>query len=134
MNIVPDQCRIEVDRRTLPGELPEDAMRAVRELLADLPHWEMSEPHVAAKGMDVPEATPVVRNLSRAIHTVTGNAVVEGASYATDAGIYTSAGIPTVIFGPGDIADAHTANEHISIAELLKAEQIIQQLLSTDFA
>lgn len=133
VNIVPDQCRIEVDRRTLPGELPEDAMHAVRELLADLPHWDMSEPHVAAKGMDVPEESPIVRNLSRAIHAVTGNAVVEGASYATDAGIYTSAGIPTVVFGPGDIADAHTAHEHISIAELLKAEAIVQKVLSTDF-
>ncbi len=133
VNIVPDQCRIEVDRRTLPGELAEDAMHAVRELLADLPHWEMSEPHVAAKGMEVPEAAPVVRNLFRSIQAVAGNAVVEGASYATDAGIYTPAGIPTVIFGPGDIADAHTANEHISITELLKAEEIIQRLLSSDF-
>ena len=60
-----------------------------------------------------------------------GEPVIEGAHYATDAGLYTSAGIPTVVFGPGNIADAHTAAEHVALQELHAAVTIIQNLLTT---
>ncbi len=131
VNIVPDRCRIEIDRRTLPQEHPDETMRDFRTMLKNIPHWEMSEPYLAVPGMDVPGDAPVVQSLARAIRSVTGEAVVEGASYATDAGLYNSAGIPTVVFGPGAIADAHTANEHISLDELQNADYIIQNLLTS---
>jgi acetylornithine deacetylase len=102
----------------------------VKDILGDLDGWEMTEPHVAVAGMDVPADAPIVQRLSRAIRPVAGEPVVEGAYYATDAGIYSGGGIPTVVFGPGDIADAHTAREHISIDQLQKAVLIIQNLLT----
>jgi acetylornithine deacetylase len=126
VNMVPDQCRIEIDRRTLPGESAEDAVRLVKELLGDLSGWEMSEPYLAVSGMDVPEDAPIVRMLAGAARPVVGEVVLEGASYATDAGLYNSAGIPTVVFGPGNIADAHTA----AIEDLHAAVQIIQNVLT----
>lgn len=130
VNIVPDECRIEIDRRMMPHEKPADAIRMVKDILGDLEGWEMTEPHVAVAGMDVPADAPIVQMLSRAIRPVAGEPVVEGAYYATDAGIYSGGGIPTVVFGPGDIADAHTAREHISIDQLQKAVLIIQNLLT----
>jgi acetylornithine deacetylase len=39
-------------------------------------------------------------------------------SYATEAGLFQVAGVPSVICGPGDIAQAHTANEWVAQSEL----------------
>ena len=64
-------------------------------------------------GWTFPETAPVVGLLEKAIREVTGTVVVETAPYATDAGIYNRHGIPTVVFGPGDIAQAHTAERQI---------------------
>ena len=79
--------------------------------------------------MDIPAEAPVVQELSRAIAGVTGSVAVEGAYYATDAGTFNAGGIPTVVFGPGDIALAHTVAEHIPLGELRQATDIIRSLL-----
>jgi acetylornithine deacetylase len=131
VNIVPDHCRIEIDRRTLPGERADDAIRAVSDLLGECEGCEIEDPYLAVSGMDVPGDALIVQSLARAIRPVAGEPVIEGAHYATDAGLYTSAGIPTVVFGPGNIADAHTAAEHVALQELHAAVTIIQNLLTT---
>ena len=48
--------------------------------------------------------------------------------YATEAGIFRSHGIPTVICGPGDIAQAHTVNEFIRVEELEKCLAFLGRL------
>jgi acetylornithine deacetylase len=80
--------------------------------------------------MEVPEESPVVRLLSGAIAGVCGEASVEAAQYATDAGIYNGAGIPSVVFGPGDIAQAHTAEEWIDLEDLHAAAAVVRSLIS----
>jgi len=129
VNIVPDRCWIEVDRRTLPGESPSAVLGAVRQALSSLSGWRMEEPHLAVEGMELPEEADIVRLLSAAIRGAGETVHVESAQYATDAGIYNAAGIPTVVFGPGDIAHAHTASEFIDLDEYAAAIRIIQQLI-----
>jgi acetylornithine deacetylase len=131
VNIVPDRCRIDLDRRTLPGETTAEVLGAVRSLLEDLPGIRIEEPYLDIPGMDVPETAPVVGLLANAIREVTGDAVVETAPYATDAGIYNRHQIPTVVFGPGDIAQAHTADEYIDIIQLHQASEIVKRLLAS---
>ena len=131
VNVVPDRCWIEVDRRTLPGEGLEDVLQPVKQLLRDVPRWDFEDPHMSVPAMEVGSDTAGVRTLSQVIAAVTGNAVVEAAPYATDAGIYNSVGIPTVVFGPGDIAQAHTSSEFIEIAQLQQASEILTRLLTT---
>jgi acetylornithine deacetylase ArgE len=129
VNMVPDRCWIEVDRRSLPGETAETILRSVRDALQDIPECECESPYLSVDGMDVPEDSPVVRVLAESIGRVVGEATIEAAHYATDAGIYNSAGIPTVVFGPGDIAQAHTDAEYIELAQLHQAVGILQDLL-----
>ena len=131
VNIVPDRCHIDVDRRTLPGETTAEVLGAVRSLLDDLPGIRMEEPYLDVPGMDVPETAPVVGLLEKAIREVTGTVVVETAPYATDAGIYNRHGIPTVVFGPGDIAQAHTADEYLDLVQLHQASEIVKRLLAS---
>lgn len=130
VNIVPDRCWIEIDRRSLPGETVHAILEPVRSLLHDIPNWEFDEPHLSVAGMDIPEDAAIVQQLSASIKQVLGGCIVESAQYATDAGIYTAAGIPTVVFGPGDIAQAHTDSEFIELKQLEQAVHIVERLLT----
>ena len=130
VNIVPDRCVVEVDRRTLPGESPDEILGAVRRALEGVPGWKFDTPHLAVAGMELGEESPLVRLLSGAITGVCGEVRVEAAQYATDAGIYNGAGIPSVVFGPGDIAQAHTAEEWIDLGDLRSASAIVRRLIA----
>ena len=131
VNVVPDRCWIEIDRRTLPNETTESVLTPVKSLLDGLNDWEMKEPHLSVGGMEVAANAPIVRSLARSIKDVCGDVVVEGAQYATDAGIYNAVGIPTVVFGPGDIAQAHTESEYLELHQLSQAVEIIRRFLTT---
>ncbi|MEX1139523.1 MAG: M20 family metallopeptidase [Bacteroidota bacterium] len=128
VNVVPDSCWIEIDRRSLPGETAESILLPLKEILKGLADVEVSTPHITVGGMEVPESSPIVRKLSAAIGR---NAEITSAPYATDAGIYNNAGIPTVVFGPGDIAQAHTDSEWISLDQVNQAVHIIQNLVTS---
>jgi acetylornithine deacetylase len=130
VNVVPDRCWIELDRRTLPGESPESVLQPVAELLRNVSGWEFEPPHLSVPAMEVPADAPCVVALSQAVDGVAERIIVESAQYATDAGVYNAAGIPTVVFGPGDIAQAHTAREFIEIGQMLQAVQIIKNVLT----
>ncbi|HCS50341.1 MAG TPA: acetylornithine deacetylase, partial [Planctomycetaceae bacterium] len=51
----------------------------------------------------------------------------QGAWYGTDASTFAAAGVPAVVFGPGSIAQAHTADEWIEIDQLRLASEIYYQ-------
>ncbi len=131
VNVVPDRCWIEIDRRTLPGETAENAIESVKAVLQDSPDLELEAPYLSVAGMEVAEDTPIVQRLARSIKEIAGTAAIEAASYATDAGFYNSAGIPTVVFGPGDIAQAHTKEEYIELHQLHQAVDIVRRFLTT---
>ncbi len=130
VNIVPDRCSIEIDRRTLPGEGREVILGDLARALSGIEGWSMDAPHLEAAGMEVRDDCMEVALLRAEIEAVTGSSVVESAHYATDAGIYSAAGIPCIVFGPGDIADAHTATESLDIDELLLAREIVRRFLT----
>jgi acetylornithine deacetylase len=54
-----------------------------------------------------------------------------GVQYFCDASVLAHAGIPSIVFGPGDIAQAHTANEWISLASLERAQGILRRFLES---
>ena len=129
VNIVPDRCMIEVDRRTLPGETDASVLGAAQKALDGLSGWEIVGPHLSIAGMEVSAEGTIVRVLGRSIREVTGDVVIESAQYATDAGVYNSHGIPAVVFGPGNIARAHTEEEYIELDQLHDAVRIVQRVL-----
>jgi acetylornithine deacetylase len=129
VNVVPDRCWIEIDRRSLPGETTESIVGAVRSLLKDMPDVDVETPYLSVAGMDLPPDAVIIRKLSDAVKKVRGDVRVEAAQYATDAGFYNTAGIPTVVFGPGDIAQAHTDAEYIELRQLELAVQILQTFM-----
>ena len=128
VSTVPDFCELEVDRRTLPGETGEDVLREYRALLDRLAasssefRYEISGPTMDIAPLDIPIDTPVVRSVMRAYQEVMGDEVAASAFFGgTDAPNF---GFPSLIFGPGSIAQAHSTNEFVRTDDLVSATEV----------
>lgn len=129
-NIVPDLCEITVDRRTVPGERDADVIREIRSLIqkAGLKAEVVDDKALApCWPMETDPDLPLIRSLMR---TAKQNSPV-GVHYFSDAAVFAAAGTPAVLFGPGDIAQAHTANEWISLRSLDRATEILTRFLQS---
>jgi acetylornithine deacetylase ArgE len=129
VNTVPDFCRIEIDRRLIPGEEPLDAPKhfyhyLLRQTDVDFP-FAMSEPWLHCPALSPDLSGNLIQQLGHAIDTVAGSHIVEAVPYGTDASSIAQAGIPSVVFGPGDIAQAHTADEWIEIGQIDQAAEVL---------
>jgi acetylornithine deacetylase len=125
VNVVPDHCEIEIDRRVIPGETVADAITRVEATLRArleglegvelLPPW-VQMPALSAERAGADRWVELVR---QAVGNVTGRIPsVTGVPYGTDAGPLNETGLPCVVFGPGDIAQAHTKDEWLDLDQL----------------
>ena len=125
-NIVPASCRAELDFRTLPEQrsqsVHDDFLERLREAVKD-ESYALTNIH-AQPGMDTPVESPWVQNLLRAASRHTGQSKPEGVNYYADSGPFNAAGMTCIVFGPGDIAQAHTAAEFLELDELYRATEI----------
>lgn len=128
-NIVPSSCSIEIDRRTLPGET-EAAVRqeittllAARKIRAAISSFKIAP----AIPLETNFKLPLVQSFLRCAHQPRPL----GVDYFCDAAVLAAGGIPSVVFGPGHIAQAHTSDEWISLAELERAKNMLVSFLKT---
>jgi succinyl-diaminopimelate desuccinylase len=124
VNVIPASCSIEVDRRSIPGEKPEDLiaqLEAAVELAKDR-YPELSatvELMFAGMPFEVDPTSELVATVADAIAAVTGEpAELVGFRGASDARFMAEIGAQTIVLGPGDIATAHTASEHLNLDQL----------------
>jgi acetylornithine deacetylase len=54
-----------------------------------------------------------------------------GVDFFSDAGVLGAGGIPSVVFGPGDIAQAHTADEWVAVNQLARGEKLLSRFLQS---
>lgn len=132
VNVVPDRCEIDVDRRLLPGE---DARRAVAQVKAYLStavedvDVEVIGPTLTVPGLSVSSEEPLVQGVAQAVRELTGKAPLTGMMGATHAGPLVAAGIPALVMGPGAMGQAHTATEELDLAQLDQAAAIYEALM-----
>ncbi len=131
---IPATCELEVDRRFLPGEDPDEILNDLRSRLMRLgAEWpelnvSVSEPTLLVYPLDVQSASPVVRALEQSIMDVTGKpAAVSAFPGGSDA---PNLGFPVVVCGPGNLEQAHSSNEHIGVSELGNASSIYFRTIS----
>ncbi|MBU6335176.1 MAG: M20 family metallopeptidase [Chloroflexi bacterium] len=131
VNIVPDQCVIEIDRRLVPGEDPAAARAAICALVADAGVVRCDPPWLEAPGLrDDANGWLAARLL--ALQQADDPAAPRhaiGVPYGTNAATISRAGVPAVVFGPGSIAQAHTTDEFITIAALERGAEIYRRFL-----
>jgi len=128
-NIVPDRCAITIDRRTLPGETEAGVRREIAAFLnsKNLSSKISSTKLAPALPLETNPKLPLVRQFLRSI----GQSKPAGVDYFCDAAVLAGAGIPSVVFGPGDIAQAHTADEWISLASLERGKNLLLNFLKS---
>jgi acetylornithine deacetylase len=132
VNVVPDWCEIEVDRRVIPGERPEEAYERARLVVAERlgdPDWvEFLPPWINVPALP-PTAGDWVPAVRRAVAESTGRAPdVVGVPFGTDAGPLGATGLPCLVFGPGDIAQAHTKDEWVDLDQVRAAADAYFQI------
>jgi acetylornithine deacetylase len=128
-NIVPDFCKISVDRRTLPGETDAGVRQ---EIAARLRAKNLS---ASISSVKLAPALPLETNyklpLVQKFLKCAGQTKPLGIHFFCDAAILSAGGIPSVVFGPGDIAQAHTADEWISLSELERGKNLLLNFLNS---
>lgn len=134
-NTVPSKSVLRFDYRYLPHEQGRRVWEAFRDvalsLAADNPGiWiDVREPFVDSSSMDVPADAEIVRRMGAVCdaHGIAADAI--GVPYGSDATkMVNLAGIPTIVFGPGSIDQAHAIDEHVEIAEVTRAAGMLVDL------
>lgn len=128
-NVVPDACRIVVDRRVTPTEDAAAVLAAMQAIVAesrDAGDDVVLEPMFVLPSVETAADAPIVRASEAAITSVThAPTTAVGAPYATDAcNIKGHGGIDTVVLGPGSIQQAHTIDEWVDVTTLAPATDI----------
>jgi acetylornithine deacetylase len=129
VNTVPDRATIEIDRRVLPGEDPQAALDHCLEFINT--HVPVGTPvmhdvpFMLTRGLADDANGQLAGRLGDAIRRAGGSGKAVGVPYGTDAPHYSATGCPTVVFGPGSIDQAHTADEWIEVAQLRTAAEVL---------
>lgn len=128
-NIVPARCEISVDRRTIPGETEASVRRELKALMTGhgLEARILNTKNAICPPLETDPATPLVREFL----TAARQSKPLGVDFFCDAAILAGGGIPSVVFGPGDIAQAHTADEWISLRSLEGATRLLTRFLGS---
>lgn len=135
MNIVPNRCEFSFEIRNVP-EVDADALADEIRAYA----FKVIEPRM--KDID-PTCGFEIKNWARVpafdiandhaavdlVLSLSGANATEKVSFATEAGIFHNKGIPTVVCGPGFIAQAHKPNEFVAKEQILKCEHFLDRLL-----
>jgi acetylornithine deacetylase/succinyl-diaminopimelate desuccinylase-like protein len=131
VNLVPDLVILEIDRRLVPGESPEEARAEVIARIAatcGAARVEHEEPFLESGGLvltgDDTALVWIDRLAAAAAHH--GHAPRRlAARYGTNASVLAAAGVPAVVFGPGSIEQAHTCDEWIALDEVEAAAAML---------
>jgi succinyl-diaminopimelate desuccinylase len=126
VNTVPDECTIEVDRRVIPREDASKVLEQVTECFAKHLDFEveMLPPWLRAPALPDDVNLPWADRLLETVHAVTGSGKKIGVQFGTHASRTAAAGVPSIVFGPGSIAQAHTKDEWIETRQLGLAAEV----------
>ncbi len=120
-NIVPDYCRVLVDIRMVPCD-DRILERVSAQLRSVCPELEIS--HVSSPPMWTEPGHPILKELGQC------GARLIGAPWFCDAAIFAQQGVPAIAMGPGSIAQAHTEDEWIEVAELERGAEFFGRFLA----
>jgi acetylornithine deacetylase len=129
VNTVPDRCTIEIDRRLIPGESPDEAYRHVVEFVRQATDGdaaiEHERPFLVGFGLVDRANRPLAERMVAAARESDIRCEAVGVPYGTDAAAFAATGVPSIVFGPGSIDEAHTADEWVALDEVALASEAL---------
>ncbi|MDZ4405354.1 M20 family metallopeptidase [Prosthecobacter sp.] len=134
VNFVPDQAVIEIDRRLLPGEEVETVLAHYQSMLDALMKQhpdviaDMEKPMLQDWSFQTDANAPLVQLSRDVLREMNREDGVNGVPFGSDASKFSRLGIPTVLFGPGSIDQAHAAVEYVECAEVEAAQAFYMQI------
>jgi acetylornithine deacetylase len=135
VNIIPNECIFGWEYRALPasdqdeierrfGAHCERAVAGLKERAAEA--GIETRLRSKAPGLMMPANAPE----ERLVLSLAAERAAGAVSYATEGGLYQRAEIPTYVCGPGDIAQAHKADEFVAVADLRLCERFLRRLMA----
>jgi len=138
-NVVPKDCEFSFDMRVLPNASPDALYQEIRSYAEALAR-EMQAVDPESRidlvwasqtiGLAAAETDAIVQwAMQLSQHPTVGKV-----SYGTEAGLFQQMGVPSVICGPGDIAQAHRPNEFVALEQLAQCETFMNRIVAVGYA
>jgi acetylornithine deacetylase len=135
LNVIPHQCTFDFEFRHLPGDDPDRLLREFTDYVRNRLEPEMHAVHAAAGFVIEPlSAIPVLdtgpeSEVVALAQELSGNHEIGKVSFGTEASQFHQYGIPTVVCGPGSIAQAHKPNEYVTLEQINRCEAFLRRLM-----
>ncbi len=129
VNVVPDECRLTMDRRTLPGESLEETEREIAEIIEKLKKTDKTfeadySVLIRANSFETRPDDNLVRSVAGVYECLGLSPQPVGYQQVSDGRFFAERGIPTILLGPGVAELAHTPDEHVPVAAVIEAVKI----------
>jgi acetylornithine deacetylase/succinyl-diaminopimelate desuccinylase-like protein len=129
LNVVPDECRVTLDRRTLPGESLDEAEKEIAGVIERLseadPTFEAEYSTLyRANSFETPPDSDIVRSTGNACKLLGIDPEPIGYQQICDGRFFAEREIPTIIVGPGTAELAHTPDEHVPVEAVIQAAKL----------
>jgi acetylornithine deacetylase len=137
VNIVPADCSIAFDRRLIPGEDPDDVLAEYSALLDNFkarhPEVEaiLEAPMVKDWPLETALESPVARCVAGVLRGFGLDPGPAGVPFGSDASKLSQSAIPSIIFGPGSIDQAHTTEEYVELEQVDTAFEVYRKIMTT---
>lgn len=139
VNFVPDECVVEVDRRLLPTETAEEVMVGYQSLIDSVTEQasgvgvgivvELEPPVLVDPAWAVPLDSGIVGAAKEAAQSLGMDSMEAGVPFGSDASKLGRAGVPTIIFGPGNIDQAHAEIEFVELEQVFGARDFYKRCI-----
>jgi acetylornithine deacetylase len=129
INVVPELCTIHLDRRLLPAQEIPAVLDYYRGLLSSIPGISFLPPMLEDGAMETSCDSEIVQTALRTSRTLGLSHEPVGVPFGTDASKFSRAGIPSIICGPGNIDQAHAADEFIECIQVEQAAEFYRNLM-----
>jgi len=124
VNMVPDRCVIDIDRRAIPTENAEDVLSEFKQIMDSV----TTNATVEITGYRAPHEISSNSRIIKEMEKITSSKA-GGISYWTEAPIFHQAGVECAIIGPGSVIQAHAFDESVAVAEVKTASTIYEKVL-----
>lgn len=132
MNTIPSLLEFIFEFRNLPHDNPDQISQAIKNYINEYLIPEMQKESLNASVEIEPiNCIPAFQASDNVelIEIIGKGGSIKKVSYATEAGLFQRAGIPTIVCGPGRIMEAHKANEFVSIEQLNECGKFLRKIV-----